>query len=83
MNDDDKMNYFTCTCTCTPLVLAHGKAIPCSLQFLVAVDTADPFVVVKDIRERRRRVAVRVLNVDHILHGYAPLVNVVPKRAPD
>ena len=67
----------------SPLILAHGKATSCNLQFLVAVDTANPLVVIKDIRERGRRVAIRVLDIDHILNGYVPLVNVVPKRAPD
>ena len=55
----------------------------CNLQFLVAVDTADPLFVIKDIRERGWRVSVRVLYMDHILNGYAPLINVAPERTPD
>ena len=39
--------------------------------------------MVKDIRERGRRVSIRVLYIDHILDGYAPLVNVALERASD
>ena len=47
------------------------------------MNTADPLFVVKDIRERGRRVSIRVLYIDHILDGYAPLVNVARERASD
>ena len=54
-----------------------------NLQFLVTVNTADPLFVIKDIRERGWRVSVRVLYINHIFNGYAPLINVAPKRTPD
>ena len=54
-----------------------------NLQLLVAVDTANPLFVIKDIRERGGRVSVRVLYIDHILNGYAPLINVAPERTSD
>ena len=54
-----------------------------NLQFLVAVDTADPLFMIKDVRERGWRVSVRVLYINHILNGYAPLINVAPERTPD
>ena len=54
-----------------------------NLQFLVAVDTADPVLVIKRVWERGGRVSDRVVYLDHVLNRYAPLVNVALESAPN